>query len=97
MNEVLHANIFFVIASVATVVFCILVSIALYQVIKILRAVRRIAERVEVESERLADDVAYLRDMIGDGSWFSRMIAFVMGMRQSGSGRRRTRTYSEED
>ena len=61
MNEVLHANIFFLIASIATVVFCILISIILYHVLKIIKSLRSIIERIEAGSERIAEDVANVR------------------------------------
>ena len=90
MNEVLHANIFFIIASVATIVFCILVSLALYQVLKILKLVRSILERVEATSELLAQDVASIRESMATGGWFSRLMTLILGA----TGRtRRTRSH----
>lgn len=79
MSEVLHANIFFIIASVGTVVFILLVSVALYQVVKILRCVRSIVERVEVGSETILDDVSQLRSYVVSGSLFSQLIGLFMG------------------
>lgn len=79
MSEVLHANIFFIIASIGTVVFIILMSVALYQVVKILRSVRSIVERVEVGSETIADDVSQLRSYVVSGSLFSQLIGLFMG------------------
>ncbi len=79
MSEVLHANIFFIIASVGTVVFILMVSIALYQVVKILRSVRSIVERVEEGSESIAEDVSSLRSYVISGSLFSQLIGLFMG------------------
>jgi len=73
MNEILHANIFFVIASVATVVFIVLTSIILFNIIKITRLIRSILTRVDEGSAMLARDIADLRSfMTGGGimSWF---------------------------
>jgi len=67
MNEILHANIFFLIASVATVVFCIFVCLTLYHVYKIARSVRRIVERIEEGSEVIAEDVAMVRGFMRSG------------------------------
>lgn len=61
MNEILHANLFFIIASLATICFSILVCVFLYHVIKIVKAIRRIVDRVEAGSEVLADDLEELR------------------------------------
>jgi len=95
MNEVLHANIFFVIASVATVIFCILISLALWQLFKILRSVRAITERIEQASELVAEDVKEVRDFIKTGGMFSRFVSFVMGTK-FGSTRKRRRGDDED-
>jgi cobalamin biosynthesis protein CobD/CbiB len=86
MNEILHANIFFLIASIATVIFCILTAIILYQVIKITQAIRAILERIEEGSEKIAQDVAHVRSLVSNGGVVSRMITFMVGA--SGVGRR---------
>ncbi len=79
MNEILHANIFFLIASIATVCFCILVSIVLYQVIKILQSIRSILNRIEEGSEMIAEDLSHLRQVIMDGGIVSRLIGMFFG------------------
>ena len=86
MDEVLHANIFFFIASIATVVFCILTCIILYQVIKITKAIRSILERIEAGSEKIAQDVAHVRSLVSNGGVVSRMFTFIVGA--TGAGRR---------
>lgn len=86
MDEILHANIFFFIASVATVIFCILTCIILFQVIKITKAIRSILERIEAGSEKIAQDVAHVRSLVGNGGVVSRVISFMVGA--SGIGRR---------
>lgn len=89
MNEVLHANIFFVIASVATVIFCILISFALYQLIKILKSVRAIVDRIEAGSELIAEDVAHVRAFVKNGGLFSRFVSFMMGTKFGASRKKR--------
>ena len=79
MNEILHANIFFVIASVATVIFCIMVCVILYHVIKITKSIRSIVERVEAGSEAIAGDIEQVREYVSSGRLFSRIIKFFMG------------------
>jgi len=92
MDEVLHANIFFFITSVATVIFCILTSIILYQVIKITLVVRSILERIEAGSEKIAQDVAHVRSLVSNGGVMSKVISFAMGV--VGKTRRR---HSDDD
>jgi uncharacterized protein YoxC len=76
MNEILHANIFFIIASIGVVVFIIITSIILYQVLKVVKAVRRIVERVERGSEVLAEDIEDLRHNLNP----TRIISFIMSL-----------------
>ncbi len=75
MNEILHANIFFIIASVATVFFLVLVSIILFHIIKIVKLVRSILGRIEAGSEILARDMANLRGLVMGGSIISRFFS----------------------
>ena len=93
MDQVLQANIFFVIASVATVVFCILVVIILYHVLKIVRTVRRIVDRVEAGSEQLAEDISVVRTYVAQGGFISRLVGFFM---PTPPKRRRNRRYDVE-
>jgi len=91
MNEILHANIFFLIASIATVIFCILTCIILYHVLKIVKSIRSIIEKIEAGSEVIANDVAHVRELIASGGMFSRAIQFIIGATRgrSSSGSRR--------
>lgn len=78
MNEVLLTNVFFMITSGAVVLFTLLLCIGLYYVIKILRAVSRIVERVEEGSETVAHDVARLRAYIAEGTLISQIIGMFV-------------------
>ena len=96
MNEVLHANIFFFIASIATVIFCILICLILYQVFKIVRAIRSIAERVDASSEQIAKDITNVREFVTKGSFFARALQFFVQMSSGrGNGTRRSRKRDE--
>lgn len=93
MNEVLHANIFFLIASIATVAFCVLVCFILYHVLKIVQSIRAIIERIEAGSEAVARDVAQVRELIANGGIISRVARFFMG---SSRGRRNRSRADDE-
>ncbi len=95
MNEVLHANIFFFIASIATVVFCVLVCFILYHVLQIVKSLRAIIERIEAGSEIIAKDVAHVRELVASGGIFSRVVQFFIGAPR-GSSRKRQRVRTEE-
>lgn len=95
MNEVLHANIFFFIASVATVIFCVLICFILYHVLKIVKSLRAIIERIEEGSEVIARDVAHVRELVASGGIWSRLIQFIIGSSR-GNGRKQRRVRTEE-
>lgn len=92
MSEVLHANIFFFITSVAVVIFTILCCVVLFYVIKIVKAVRRIVERIEEGSEVIAEDISQLRKFFAEGSLVSHIIGIFMNTRS-----RRSRREGEDE
>lgn len=79
MDEVLHANIFFFITSVAVILFTLLLCVALYHGIKILQSVRRIVERIDAGSEMIVEDVEQLRSYVLDGSLLSQLFGMFTG------------------
>lgn len=80
MTEILHANIFFIIASVGVVLFIIITSLILYQVLKVVKAVRRIVERVERGSEVLAEDIEDIRQNLNPTRLISFIMSFIPGV-----------------
>lgn len=88
MNEILHANIFFFITSVVTVLFGILGCIVLYYVIKILQSIRAIVSRIEAGSDMIAEDIQAARNFVAAGGLISHLISFATRV----SGGRRTRS-----
>ena len=78
MEELLQANIFFFITSVAVILFTLLVCVALYYVIKILRAVRSIVDRIDTGSEHIAEDISQLRSYIAEGSLISQIVGLFI-------------------
>ncbi len=97
MNEILHANIFFIIASVATVCFCILVCFILFQVVKIMQLVRSILERVEAGSEVLASDLAHIRMFFSEDGLLTRVMGMFGGGKAKASRRKKARQEDEEE
>ena len=85
MSEVLQTNIFFLIASIATVIFCIVVTMILFQVYKITKSIRSILERVESASETMAEDAAHVRELIATGGLLSTIFSLAFGARRKKS------------
>ena len=91
MNEILHANVFFIIASIATVIFSLIVSLVLYHVLKMVKSLRKIIERFEAASEQVADDVAHARSLFYNGGMIARVMGFMAG------ARKKTRRSRDDD
>ena len=77
MTEILQANIFFFIASIATIVFSIMACVAMYLVIKILISIRAILARIEEGSDLIAEDIKGVRALVRGGGIISHLISFV--------------------
>ncbi len=90
MSEVLHANIFFFITGIAVIVFTMLLCIVLYHVIKILKSVRKVIDRIEAGSEVIAEDLQSFRAYFAEQSIIARVIRAMMGnSRTAGSSVKR--------
>lgn len=95
MSEILQANIFFFIASAATIVFLILVAVAMYYLIRILIAVRAIVERIEAGSDVIAEDVLAMRDFVKNGGLLAYLINRVTPKKRSARSRSRNEAEAE--
>ncbi len=87
MSEILQANIFFFITGIAVIVFTALLCVALFHVIKVLKSLRRIMERIEEGTEIIAEDLESVRAYFTEDGFFPRLLGSLMGSKQSG-GRR---------
>lgn len=79
MTEVLQANIFFFVTGIAVIVFSSLLCVALYQLIRILKSVRRVMDRIEAGSEIIAEDLENVRSYFAEKGLFSRVIGAILG------------------
>jgi len=78
MGEVLQTNIFFFITASGVIILTIFLSIICYHVIKAIRSVRRIIERIETGSEVLADDLEHVRSVVKSTS---SMLSALLGLK----------------
>lgn len=67
MSEVLQTNIFFIITSIAVIVFTVFLCVALFYLIRILKHVGEMTERLRRGSEQLAEDAMEVRAFVKDG------------------------------
>lgn len=78
MTEVLQANVFFIITAMAVVTFTVFLCVAMYFVIRILRSVRNITERIESGSETIVEDIKQLRAYVSQGSLISQVVGLFI-------------------
>lgn len=79
MSETLLANLFFIITGSAILVVVAFLCVVLYQILKVMRILRDILERVQAGAEMLAEDARALREQIANGSITGRVVTAVMG------------------
>ena len=96
----MQANIFFLITGIAVVIFTLLLCILLYHVIKIVRSVRKIVDRIEEGSEVIAEDLFQLRKYFAENSIISTIIGMFFGRsadskRRNGSRRKPAKKEAE--
>ena len=96
MNEVLLANVFFVITGSAVLVVASFVCFLCYHGIKIVKRASALLERVETSAERLADDVQAFRDYLAKGNIFGRIITGLASVIGAVTTAKQIRTPSQK-
>ncbi len=75
MDTLLQANIFFFIASIGTIIFIILGSIALYYLIHILKNVKEATDSLRGKIETASEQVEKMRQKISESLIFNLIFA----------------------
>lgn len=78
MNEILLANLFFIITGSAVIVVATFVCIVCYHVIKITRKIQALLERLETSAGALLESAKTLRKRIMHGNMLGRAITTIM-------------------
>ena len=76
MATLIHADIFFFITSIVTVVLSILLAIALFYIILILRDLRHLSGLVRKGGETLAEDMGEIRSAMIEGGTKMKSLVF---------------------
>jgi len=92
MSEVLQANIFFFVTGIAVVIITTLSCVVLFHVIKVLKALRKIIDRIEEGTEIIAEDIQNVRAYFTEGGFLLRMLGNIMGSRSKEVRRKESRT-----
>jgi hypothetical protein len=82
MDTLLKADIFFFVTAAAVIIVTVFLGIALFYVIRILRTIDAITERVRKESETVMNDAVRLREQLARGGFISGIIARVIAARR---------------
>lgn len=61
MNDFIQMDIFFLVTTVAVIFVGVMITTALFYVIRILRSVERITQNVSEESDLIREDISHLR------------------------------------
>ena len=97
MQEFIKADIFFFITSIAVVLVTIGIAVALYYLVRILRNIRDVTERVDEGSKVLAGDLSEIRSTIKrEGFVWGNLFSFLK--KYSGLfGKRPRRTHRKNE
>lgn len=77
MNEFLKMDVFFVVTTIAVAVLGVMLGVICFYVIRILRDVEHVSERVAEESDQLSKDIADLRTNVrSEGMKFKHVAEF---------------------
>lgn len=69
-DSILKADIFFVITSISVILVTCFVVYAIFEIIKILKDIRKVSDRFSKEGEKIADDVSEFREELKQGKNF---------------------------
>jgi len=64
MDSLIHADVFFFITSISIFIVTVIIVIAAFYIIKILRDLKHISERAKTEGDELLDDMKKLRENV---------------------------------
>jgi len=79
MQELMKADIFFFVTSLAVILLTVGLIIALYYIVRILRNVRDISERVDEGTKALAEDLTVVRSNLKTGGFAWKHIFGFLG------------------
>lgn len=83
MSEVLQANIFFFITGIAVIIFTALLCVALFHLIRFIKTLQRILNRIEEGTEVIAEDMHSMRAYFTEGGFIKRLMSTLIGTSRS--------------
>jgi len=90
MNELVHADIFFLVTTAVLIVLAIIFAIGLAYAVSILRDVKYMSKRIREEGDEVIEDIHILREHIKNEGFKLSMIARLVSKfwRRSRKGKR---------
>ncbi len=77
MEDIMKADIFFFIASIGFIVMSLLFAVILFYILKLVRTVQRITDRIEAQSEEISNDVNNFRSFMYKGGIFAAIVGLL--------------------
>ncbi len=87
-SSLLHADIFFVITSVAVVLLTIVAVVVLIYLMKIMAEVRALVKFTHAEAETLSQDLAEFRQKLQAGAFLGWLVQMFVGAKKKRSKQR---------
>src|SRR3989338_3680306 len=97
MSEFMKADIFFFVTTIAVILLTVGIIIALYYVVRILRSVRNVSERVEEGSKVLSEDLEELRLKMKVGGVSARLFSGMFRNTRRWFGKEKAKRESKKD
>src|SRR5581483_622493 len=98
MNDLIHADVFFFITSIAVIVLGLGMAVAMFYVVAILRDLREIVGKVRRASDHIEQDFEELRSQIkAEGARVRTIVDLVVGMVSRKMPLRRKKKADPED
>lgn len=81
MSDFLQMDIFFFLASLGTVIFIIFMVLILVQIFFLTKALRRIIERIDTESQKISEDITSMRNFVVEKKRWLTPLTMLWGLR----------------
>jgi hypothetical protein len=92
MNEVLLTNIFFIITGSAILFCTVVLCIALFYVITVVRTIKRIVDTIEAGAEVIVEDMQHMRTFFSQNGFVARLVQLLAGKKSTGARARKKAT-----
>jgi len=92
MNNLIHADVFFFVTTIAVIVVAAVFTVALFYFIGVLKNVRDVSEAIKEETDLIRDDIRAAREnMKRDGFKLKHIVSLFSRFSNTKQGRKKTK------